>query len=316
MKKTALITGITGQDGSYLAELLLKKNYQVVGLISRKHSIGNDNIKAIKAQLILEAGDLLNKASLKKIILKHQPEEIYNLAAVSFIPASWDQPSLSFNINTLGLARILELVKDHLPKTRVFQASSAKIFGRPENSLVDEQTLISPRDPYAVSKAAAHFLIQAFRVKFGLFCCSAIMFNHESPRRGLNFLTRKIIHGAVQIKQGKQKILALGNLAAQADWGYAPEYTTAMWLMLQQNQAEDFVLATGKLHSVKQVCQAAFNCLDLDYQKFVTIDKRFYRKAEAAFAGNPAKAKQLLGWKPETDFKQLIKIMVKAEQER
>jgi len=316
MTKTALITGITGQDGSYLADLLLEKGYRVVGLVSQQHGIGETNIKAIAKRLVLEPGDLLDQTSLESIILKHQPNEIYNLAAISFIPASWDKPSLSFNINTLGLTRILEIVKNKLPRARVFQASSAKIFGRPDKKLVDEQTPIKPIDPYAISKAASYFMIQAFREKFDLFACSAIMFNHESPRRGVEFVTRKITRGAVEISLGLKQELLLGDLESEADWGYAPDYVQAMWLMLQQDKLGDFILATGELHQVKEVCQLAFGQLGLDYEKFVKIDDKLVRpKGSQAFAGNPAKVKQKLNWQPKVKFKQLIKLMVDHDRE-
>lgn len=311
MTRTAFITGITGQDGSYLAELLLKKGYQVVGLVSKEHGIGSKNISHLKSKLILEPGDLLDKNSLETILEKHQPQEIYNLAAISFVPASWEKPSLALNINALGLARILELVKSTLPKTRVYQASSAKMFGQPEKSLVSEADRFKPTDPYGVSKTTAHFLAQNFRNKYGLFVSCGIMFNHESPRRGPEFVTRKITQSAAKIKLGLQQRLFLGNLEAQADWGWAPDYVEAMWLMLQHQKADDFILATGQLHSVKEVCQVAFTTLGLDYQEYVKKDPKFTRKSDKKpFAGDASKAKDQLNWSPGTNFKNMIKKMV------
>lgn len=311
MTKTAFITGITGQDGSYLAEFLLTKKYQVVGLTSSKHGIGEENIANFKDRLILEPGDLLDKSSLKKIIDQYQPEEIYNLAGISFVPTGWEKPSLTFDINCLGLARILEVIREDYPKAKLFQASSAKMFGQSDQAKIDEQTPLKPQDIYATSKAAGHFLVDNFRNHFKLFVCSGMMFNHESERRGVEFVTRKISHGAAQIKLGLAKSLALGNLDTQTDWGYAPDYVQAMWLMLQQDQPDDFILATGELHSIREVCQIAFEYLQLDYQKFVKIDKRFYRSDPGQpVVGNPAKARQVLNWQPKTDFKQMILKMV------
>jgi len=311
MRKTAFITGITGQDGSFLAEFLLNKDYQVVGLVSDKHGIGEGNIANFKDRLILEPGDLLDKSSLKKIIDQYQPQEIYNLAGISFVPTGWEKPELTFNVNCLGLARILEIIRKDYPQTKLFQASSAKMFGNPDLDIANEETPLQPKDIYATSKTAAHFLINNFRNHFQLFVCSAIMFNHESERRGIEFVTRKITHGAAQIKLDLTNQLALGNLDSQADWGYAPDYIKAMWLMLQQDQPEDFVLATGELHSIREVCQIAFEALDLDYKKFVKIDKRFYKKDPGrSLTGNSAKAKKVLNWQPKTDFKQMITKMV------
>jgi len=313
-KKTAFITGITGQDGSFLAQFLLAKNYQVVGLISRKHGIGEDNIKGFKDQLVLEPGDLLDKSSLERIINQYQPDEIYNLAGISFVPTGWEKPALTFNVNCLGLARILETVRDDYPRARVFQASSAKMFGHPDKKMVNEKTGLKPEDIYATSKTAAHFLVKNFRKKFKLFCCSGIMFNHESERRGLEFVTRKVTHGAAKIKLGLADDLALGNLDTQVDWGYAPDYVEAMWLMLQEKEADDFILAAGELHSLKEVCQIAFSYLDLDYEKFVRINKQFYQKnPRPGLKGDASKAKKKLGWQPRTKFKEMIEKMVEYD---
>ena len=310
-QRIALITGITGQDGSYLAEFLLKKNYKVVGLVSKKYNIGWQNVEHIKDKLILEDGDLFDKPSLKKVIKKHHPDEIYNLAGLTFIPKTWDNPSLTLNINTLGVARLLELLVADFPKTKFFQASSARIFGQPKTSPQTETTIISPQDPYSISKAAAHFLVQVYRQKHSLFVVNGILYNHESPRRGEDFVTKKITTTAVKIKLGLSKNLELGNLAAQQDWGYAPDFVAAMWLMLQQAKPQDYLLATGSLHSVKDICQIAFSHLDLNYKNFVTINQKFYRASPPkALIGNPAKAKKYLDWQPKTNFKKMIESMV------
>lgn len=318
MQRVALITGITGQDGSYLSELLLKKKYKVVGLVSKKYNIGWQNVGHIKNKLILEQGDLLDRKSLSRILEKHQPSEIYNLGGLTFVPGSWKQPTLTIDINTLGVARILELIVKNTPKTRFYQASTAKIFGNPQEIPQTESTLIKPLDPYSISKAAAHFLTQAFRREFNVFAVSGILYNHESERRGPEFVTRKITIGAARIKLGLEKQLKLGNLEAKQDWGYAPDYVEAMWLMLQQDQADDYIIATGKLHSVKDICKIAFGRLDLNYQDFVTIDQRFLRKTESASwrtVGNPSKAKSRLKWKPKTSFKGMITKMVEHDLE-
>ncbi len=309
--KKALITGITGQDGSFLAELLLKKGYQVVGLVSDKFSIGDENIKTIKDRIVLEQGDLLEEESLLRIINKHKPKEIYNLGGITFIPTSWEKPELTFQINSLGLLKLLKIMREVTPKTRLFQATSATIFGKPVKVPQDEATKVNPQTPYAVSKAAAHFLVQNFRHHFHLFACSGIMYNHESERRGVEFVTRKITLNAAKIKLGLAKKLILGNLKARVDWGYAPDYVKAMWLMLQQERADDFILATGKVHSVEDVCKIAFSHLDLNWKKYIRTDKSFYRKEEAVeFCGNISKAQKKLGWQPETDFSDMIRKMV------
>jgi GDPmannose 4,6-dehydratase len=308
--KTAFITGITGQDGSFLAELLLEKGCKVVGLVSNKFSIGENNIKSFKNKVILEEGDLLDKDSLKRIMLKHKPAEVYNLAGITFIPASWDKPELTFKINTLGPLNLLKIIKDSLPRSRFFQATSAKIFGYPSKAPQDEETKISPLSPYAVSKAAAHFLVQNFRDHFNLFACSAIMYNHESERRGPEFVTRKISLTAAKIKLGLEDELVLGNLEVGVDWGYAPDYVKAMFMMLQQDKPSDFILATGKIHTVRQVCETAFSYFDLDWKKYVKSDKKLLRKEEPArFYGDISKAKKVLGWEPETDFTGMIRKM-------
>jgi len=317
MKKTSLITGITGQDGSYLAELLLSKNYTVVGMVSQKYNIGWENIESIKNKLIIEDGDLLDKGSLEKIFAKHKPDEVYNLAGLSFIPACLEKPQLAFDINCLGVLRMLEIVKDKYPKTKFWQASSAKMFGSPQKNIQNEETEINPIDPYSISKASAHFLVKAFRRNFSTFAVSGIMYNHESIRRGPEFVTRKITMAAAKIKLGLEKKLALGNIKAKQDWGYAPDYVEAMWLMLQAKTPQDYILATGKLHTVEDICKIAFSFLDLDYKKYIVIDKSFYRKIEGNnFCGNNKKAKEKLHWKPKVSFEKMIKIMTESDYQK
>jgi len=307
MKKTAFITGITGQDGSYLAELLLKKDYQVIGLVSSKFNIGDQNIKIIKDKVILEPGDLLDKKSLESIIKKYQPHELYNLAGFTFVPTAWEKPTLAININTLGTSRLLEAVRDFSPKTKFYQATSAKIFGLPKQSPQTEKTPLNPVDPYSISKTSAHQLVRSFRKHFNLFAVSGILYNHESERRGKEFVTRKITLTAAKIKLGLAKELSLGSLDSKQDWGYAPDYVKAMWLMLQQDKPDDYIIASGKLHTVKDVCQIAFDHLGLDYKQYVTLNKKFLRKTEAkAPVGDSTKAKQVLNWQPEVSFKDMI----------
>jgi len=311
MSKTAFITGITGQDGSYLAEFLLAKNYQVIGLVSPKNDIGLLNIEAIKGKLILEEGDLLDEQSLKRIIYRHHPSEIYNLGGITFVPFAWEQPELTFKVNALGPLKILTLMNKLCPKARFFQATSAKIFGDSQTAPQNESTPVKPFGPYGVSKVCAHFLVQNFRDHFNLFACSGIMYNHESERRGLQFVTRKITSTAVKIKLGKTKELLLGNINTKQDWGYAPDYVEAMWLMLQQKKPDDYVIATGKLHSVKEVCEIAFSYLDLDWKNYVKYQTELLRKEEAEkFYGDAAKARKVLGWQSKTSFKQMIVKMV------
>lgn len=310
----AFITGITGQDGSYLSEFLLKKDYKVVGLVSQKHNIGYQNIKHIKKDLILEFGDLLDKKSLERIILKYKPKEIYNLGGITFIPTSWEKPVLTCDVNILGALRILEIMRDFLPKVKFYQATSAKIFGDPEIAPQNEKTPVNPNTPYGVSKACAHFLMVNFRQHFNTFACSGILYNHESERRGPEFVTRKITQTAAKIKLGLANKLVLGNLKAKQDWGYAPDYVEAMWLMLQQKKADDYIIATGKLHSVGDICQIAFSYLGLDWKEYVKQDARFVRKEEVkAFFGDASKARKKLGWRPKASFKEMIHKMVEND---
>jgi len=314
MKPIAFITGITGQDGSYLAEFLLAKDYQVAGLISAQHNIGWQNIASFKDQLILETGDLMDKNSLEKIIKKFKPSEIYNLAGVTFVPTAWDKTTLALDVNLLGTSRLLEAIRDYSPQTKFYQATSAKIFGLPQESPQTETTPLNPIDPYSISKAAGHYLVKAFRTHFQLFAVSGILYNHESERRGEEFVTRKITQTAAKIKLGLADKLTLGSLDSRQDWGYAPDYVAAMWLMLQQAKPDDYIIASGQLHSVKDVCQAAFSYLQLDYRKFVTTDKKFTRKTEAlAPVGDASKAKKIFGWQPKVDFKTMIIKMVEND---
>lgn len=307
MSKTALITGVTGQDGSYLAEFLLQKGYRVVGLVSARHDIGDQNIRAIKDKLILVPGDLLDAASLEAIFKQYAPEEIYNLAGMTFVPKSWEIPTLTLDVNTLGVSRLLELMLKFTPKARFYQATSAKIFGLPQESPQTEITPLNPLDPYSASKAAAHYLVQNYRDHLGLFAVSGILYNHESERRGPEFVTRKITMAAAQIKLGREKQLVLGGLDDRQDWGYAPDYIEAMWLMLQQDKPDDYIIASGETHSVRDVCAIAFSYLGLSYRDYVVTDKTLIRKTEAReLLGDSQKAKRVLGWRPKTKFKNMI----------
>ena len=304
---TAFITGITGQDGSYLAQLLLEKNYRVVGLVSQKHDIGDQNIQAIKDKLILAPGDLLDPASLEAVFKQYSPDEVYNLAGMTFVPKSWEIPTLTLDVNVLGVSRLLELMLRLSPKARFYQATSAKIFGLPSQSPQTEATPLVPLDPYSVSKAAAHYLVQNYRDHLGLFAVSGILYNHESERRGEEFVTRKITLAASKIKLGLAKQLVLGNLDDRQDWGYAPDYVQAMWLMLQQDQPTDYIIASGRSHSVREVCTIAFSFLGLSYRDYVVTDKNLIRKTEAReLLGDAGKAERILGWRPKTSFKDMI----------
>lgn len=307
--KKALITGIAGQDGSYLSELLLEKGYQVFGLMRRKD--GRANIRHLRKKIKLIYGDLTDKESLEKAILRVKPDELYNLAAISFIPASWQNPALTCDVNASGVSRLLEIIRDRSPKTKFFQASSAQMFGKPQDYPQNEKTKISPLNPYAAAKAFAHFLVQSFRKEYGLFACSAIFYNHESERRQADFVTRKITQGAAKIKLGLVKRLELGNLESKRDWGYAQDYVRATWLMLQQKEPEDFVIATGKLHSVGDLCKIAFTTLGLDWRDYIVVKRQLLRKEETTrLVGDPARARKVLGWRPRVSFEEMIKKMV------
>jgi GDPmannose 4,6-dehydratase len=310
----ALVTGITGQDGSYLAEFLLEKGYQVVGMVRRTSTTNFDRIKHIQDKLILTQGDLLDQVSLVDIMKEYQPDEIYNLAAQSFVPTSWKQPVLTGEFTALGVTRMLEAMRMVAPEARFYQASSSEMFGKVRRVPQNEDTPFYPRSPYGVAKVYGHWATVNYRESYDLFACSGILFNHESPRRGLEFVTRKVTHGAARIKLGLAQELAMGNLEAQRDWGFAGDYVRAMWLMLQQEQPGDYVVATGKTHSVQQLLEVAFRLVDLDYQEHVRVDHQFIRPADVdRLVGDASKAREDLGWKPEVGFEKLVEMMVHAD---
>jgi GDPmannose 4,6-dehydratase len=311
MMKTALITGITGQDGSYLAEFLLDKGYQVIGMVRRTSTTNFDRIRDIQDRIILTQGDLLDQVSLVDIMEEYKPDEIYNLAAQSFVPTSWKQPVLTGEFTALGVTRMLDAMRMVVPEARFYQASSSEMFGKVRDVPQNEQTPFYPRSPYGVAKVYGHWITVNYRESYDLFACSGILFNHESPRRGLEFVTRKVTHGASRIKLGLANELPMGNLEAERDWGFAGDYVKAMWLMLQQDEAEDFVVATGRPHSVRQLLEAAFGLLGLDYRNHVSVDERHLRPADVdRLVGDASKAREKLGWKPEVEFEQLVEMMV------
>jgi len=317
MAKTALITGITGQDGSYLAELLLDKGYNVVGAIRRASTTNYWRIEHLLDRITLKPADLLDQLSLIRLIDDVKPDEIYNLAAMSFVPASWDQPLLTGEFNSQGVTRVLEAVRHVNPRIRLYQASSSEMYGKVREVPQSELTPFYPRSPYGVSKVFAHYITVNYRESYGLFAVSGILFNHESPRRGLEFVTRKVTDGVARIKLGLAETLSLGNLDAHRDWGFAGDYVRAMWMMLQQEQPDDYVVATGKSHSVQELVEVAFGHAGLEWQKHTRTDPAFLRPAEVdLLVGNPAKAKKVLGWEPSVDFPQLVKMMVDADVAR
>jgi GDPmannose 4,6-dehydratase len=314
---TALITGITGQDGSYLAEFLLAKDYKVVGMVRRSSTVTFDRIEHIQDDIVLEQGDLHDHSSLVRIIEEHQPDEVYNLAAQSFVPTSWEQPLLTGEVTALGVTRILEALRQVKPDARFYQASSSEMFGRVRETPQNEETPFYPRSPYGVAKVYGHWITVNYRESHNLFAVSGILFNHESPRRGLEFVTRKIAYNAARIKLGLIDKLPLGNLKSQRDWGFAGDYVQAMWMMLQRDEPEDFVIGTGETHHVSDFCQKAFGVLDLDYQDYVTRDERFYRPAEVdLLISDPRKAQAKLQWEPSVNFDELVNMMVEADLER
>jgi GDPmannose 4,6-dehydratase len=314
MKKKALITGITGQDGSYLAEFLLDQGYEVVGMVRRSSTVTFGRIEHIQDRVTLVHGDLLDQTSLLDIMREHQPDEIYNLAAQSFVPVSWKQPVLTGEFTALGVTRVLEAMRSVVPEARFYQASSSEMFGKVREVPQSESTPFYPRSPYGVAKVYGHWITVNYRESYDLFACSGILFNHESPRRGLEFVTRKVTYGAAQIKLGLAHELRLGNLEARRDWGFAGDYVKAMWLMLQQDQPDDYVVGTGETHSVRRLCEVAFGRLDLDWEKHVVVDPIFYRPAEVdLLVSDPAKARAVLGWEPEVSFEGLIQMMVDAD---
>jgi GDPmannose 4,6-dehydratase len=317
MAKRALITGITGQDGSYLAELLLEQGYEVHGVVRRASTSNYWRIEHLLDRIQLIPADLLDQLSLIRVIEKVQPDEFYNLAAMSFVPASWDQPMLTGEFNAQGVTRVLEAVRQVNPRIRIYQASSSEMYGKVREVPQSEMTPFYPRSPYGVSKVFAHYITVNYRESYDLFAVSGILFNHESPRRGLEFVTRKVTDGVARIKLGLTDTLALGNLDAQRDWGFAGDYVRAMWLMLQQDRADDYVIATGATHSVRDLVDVAFTHAGLDWQKHVKLDPRFLRPAEVdLLIGDASKARAALGWEPKVDFKRLVQMMVDADLER
>ena len=316
MAKRAIISGITGQDGSYLAELLLDKGYDVTGIVRRSSSPNLWRIEHLLGRITLRPADLLDQLSLVRVIQDVQPDEFYNLAAMSFVPASWDQPLLTGEYNAQGVTRALEAVRQVDTKIRFYQASSSEMFGKVRAVPQSEETPFYPRSPYGVSKVYGHYITVNYRESYDLFACSGILFNHESPRRGLEFVTRKVTDGVARIKLGLAKELRMGNLDARRDWGFAGDYVRAMWLMLQQDVPDDYVIATGETHSVRELIEVAFGHAGLDWKKHVTLDQRFLRPAEVdLLIGTPEKAKARLGWTPTVDFAGLVKMMVDADLE-
>lgn len=310
----ALITGVTGQDGSYLAEFLLEKGYRVVGMVRRTSTINFDRIRHIQDRIEIVQGDLLDQMSLVDILREYRPQEVYNLAAQSFVPTSWKQPVLTGEFTALGVTRMLEAIRMVDTSIRFYQASSSEMFGKVKETPQNEQTPFYPRSPYGVAKVYGHWITVNYRESYNLYTVSGILFNHESPRRGLEFVTHKISHGAVRIKLGLADSLSLGNLKAQRDWGYAADYVRAMWLMLQQPEPDDYVIATGQPHSVQECCEEAFGLLDLDWRDYVKVDPKEIRPAEVDhLVGDARKARRILGWQPTVDFRALMRLMVEAD---
>jgi GDPmannose 4,6-dehydratase len=314
---TALITGVTGQDGSYLAEFLLARGYTVVGMVRRSSTVTFERISHIQDDITIIQGDLHDQSSLVDLIEEYRPDEVYNLAAQSFVPTSWNQPVLTGEVTALGVTRMLEAIRLVNPKTRFYQASSSEMFGKVVEVPQRETTPFYPRSPYGVAKVYGHWITVNYRESYNLFAVSGILFNHESPRRGLEFVTRKVTHGVARIKLGLSKELRLGNLDSRRDWGYAGDYVEAMWHMLQQGEPQDFVIGTGKTHSVRDFCQIAFSHVGLDYCDYVVQDPRFYRPAEVdMLVSNPEKARERLGWQPNVGFEELVRLMVDADLKR
>ncbi len=312
--KKALITGVTGQDGSYLAEFLLSQGYDVLGMVRRTSTVNFDRIHHIQDKITIVQGDLLDQMSILDILREHQPREIYNLAAQSFVPISWKQPVLTGEFTALGVTRVLDAMRIIDPEARFYQASSSEMFGQVREVPQTETTPFYPRSPYGVAKVYAHWITVNYRESYNMFACSGILFNHESPRRGLEFVTHKVTHGAARIKLGLADELRLGNVDACRDWGYAGDYVQAMWLMLQQDEPDDYVIATGQTHSVQRLCEVAFGHLGLDWRKYVVSDPEFIRPAEVdLLVGDASKAHARLGWEPSITFEYLIQMMVDAD---
>ena len=315
--KRALITGITGQDGSYLAEFLLEQGYTVVGMVRRASKDNFDRIEHLLPRLELKQADLLDQLSLIRLLEEARPHEVYNLAAQSFVPTSWSQPVLTGEFTALGVTRMLDAVRLVDPAIHFYQASSSEMFGKVRETPQSERTPFHPRSPYAVAKAYGHAITVNYRESYGLFACSGILFNHESPRRGLEFVTRKVTDGAARIKLGLARELRLGNLDARRDWGFAGDYVQAMWLMLQQDEAEDYVVATGESHSVQELVEHAFDEVGLDWQQWVVLDPALLRPAEVdVLLGDASKARGKLGWEPKVQFPELVRMMVQADLDR
>jgi GDPmannose 4,6-dehydratase len=314
MTKAALITGITGQDGSYLAELLLAKGYEVYGLVRRLSTPNMSRISHIADNIIFLEGDLTDQSSLNVAVQTAQPDEVYNLAAQSFVATSWNQPVLTGNVTGLGVTRILDAVKHFCRDAKFYQASSSEMFGNVEEVPQNEDTRFCPRSPYAIAKVYGYYTTVNYRESYGMFCCNGILFNHESPRRGIEFVTRKITDGVARIHAGHSKELRLGNLDAKRDWGYAADYVEAMWRMLQQDAPDDYVVATGESHSVREFVEMAFSSVGLDWRDHVKMDERFMRPAEVPeLRGDASKAKEALGWAAKTSFEELVEMMVRAD---
>ena len=314
---TALLTGITGQDGSYLAELLLSKGYRVIGVARRSSTVTNERIDHLLDHITVVQGDLHDQGSLLSFLEEYKPTEVYNLAAQSFVPTSWNQPALTGDITALGVTRMLEAIRFVNPKTRFYQASSSEMFGKVVEVPQKETTPFYPRSPYGVAKVYGHWITVNYRESFDMYAVSGILFNHESPRRGLEFVTRKISDGAARIKLGMAKELRLGNLESQRDWGFAGDYVEAMWRMMQQDKPDNYVIGMGEDHSVREFCEIAFAHVGLDYKEFVVQDEKFYRPAEVdLLIADPSKARAVLGWEPAVGFKELVTMMVDADMER
>ena len=312
----ALITGVTGQDGSYLADFLLEKGYEVYGMVRRSSTENFERINHIRDKINLVQADLTDQGSLIKMIGEIRPEEVYNLAAMSFVQTSWDQPVLTGDVTALGVTRMLEAIKVLDRKIKFYQASSSEMFGKVVEAPQTEKTPFYPRSPYGVAKVYGHWITVNYRESYDIFACSGILFNHESPRRGLEFVTRKITNGAAKIKLGLASELRLGNLDARRDWGYAKDYVEAMWLMMRQDTPTDYVISSEQTHSVRELARTAFGCLDLDWEEFVKVDPRFVRPADVdLLLGNSEKARKELGWSPKISFEELIKLMVDADME-
>ena len=317
MSRTALITGITGQDGAYLAKLLLQKGYQVHGMMRRSSTETLERITDIRDSITVHQGDLLDQLSLVRLMEEVQPTEVYNLAAQSFVPTSWSQPILTGETTGLGVTRVLEAIRQVNPAIRMYQASSSEMFGKVQETPQTETTSFYPRSPYGVAKVYGYWITINYRESYDLFACNGILFNHESPLRGLEFVTRKITDGVARIKLGIQNELLLGNLEAKRDWGFAGDFVHAMWLMLQTDKPDDYVIATGEQHSVRDFCEIAFGTVGLNLEDYVGVDPRFYRPAEVeTLLGDPGKAKADLGWEPQVTFEQLVTMMVEEDIKR